>query len=173
MKAPFVRNPYNYDTNKAGDESGIDTGTEGGAKQSFKDECDINVILKRFGIGYEIPVGLEVPTSGDFTGINDFHSAMNAVVQARETFEQLPAHLRARFDNDPGKFVDFTTNEDNREQMLDMGLLNQEAAAKVQAARESRQFAEDEQAAARVEARRKAAFKKGVNTPEAPPTDNG
>lgn len=169
MKPPFVRSPYNYDTNAASDESGIDTGTEGGAKQSFRDECDINVILKRFGIGYEIPTGLNMPTSGDFTGINDFHTAMNAVVQARETFEQLPAHIRSRFNNDPGKFVDFTTNEQNREQLLDMGLLNQEATSRVQAEREARQVREDEQAAARVEARRNAASRKGGEPPHEPP----
>jgi len=46
-KPPFVRSPYNYDTNEASDESGLDTGQEGGAKQNFKDECDINTMAKR------------------------------------------------------------------------------------------------------------------------------
>ena len=45
MKPPFVRSPYNYNTNEASDKAGLDTGTEGGAKQSFKEECDINTIV--------------------------------------------------------------------------------------------------------------------------------
>lgn len=162
----------NYDNGFDNHESGLDTGTEGGAKQSFEQECDINVILKRFGIGYEIPQGLRVPQSGDFTGINDFHTAMNAIVKARETFESLPAHIRTKFDNDPGKFVDFTTNEENKEQMLDMGLLNQEAAAKVQQQREKRQAAEDAAAAERHQKRQKAPVRGGGDAPGTPPNDN-
>jgi len=114
--------PENYDTNEAGDDAGLDTGTDGGAQQNFKDECDINVMLKKFGIGYELPQGLRAPMSGDFTGIRDFHQAMNAINQARETFEELPANIRARFQNDPGQFVDFATNNENRKQLEEWGM---------------------------------------------------
>lgn len=133
-KAPFVRNPYNYDTNAASDESGINTGSEGGAKQSFKEECDINTIVKRFGIGYEIPENIRVPQFGDFTGINDFHDAMNRVATARENFELLPANIRAKFDNDPGKFVDYASDEKNRPGLKEMGLLSKEALERDQKA---------------------------------------
>ena len=54
------------------------------AKQSFKDECDINVIVERFGIGYEMPTGVVAPVYGDFTQAGDFRSAMDAVVAARD-----------------------------------------------------------------------------------------
>lgn len=119
--------PENYNTNEASDESGLDTGTEGGAQQNFKDECDINTILARFKIGYEMPAGIRVPQYGDFTGINDFHTAANAIAKAREAFDQLPAPVRSKFENDPGKFVDFATNEENREELKKMGLLSKEA----------------------------------------------
>lgn len=150
---PFVRNPYNYDTNAAGDESGIDTGTEGGAKQSFAEECDINVIVKRFGIGYDMPEGLRMPQAGDFTGVNDFHSAMNAIVQARETFDALPATLRAKFDNDPGQFVDFATDQKNLPEMDKLGLLSAKGSAAVLKAADEFQRQSDAEAAARHHAR--------------------
>lgn len=136
--APFVRNPYNYDTNKAGDESGLDTGTEGGAKQSFKEECDINTIVKRFGIGYEMPQNHRIPQYGDFTGISDFHTAMNAVATAREAFDELPADIRAKFHNDPGKYVDFCLDDKNRDQLKEMGLLSAEALERDRIAEEQR-----------------------------------
>jgi len=152
-KPPFVRSPYNYDTNKASDESGLDTGTEGGAKQSFKEECDINTIVKRFGLGYELPTdGIRMPTYGDFTGINNFHDAMNVVAQNAEQFELLPAELRARFDNQPGKFVDFCLDENNRPEIRKLGLLSKEAMERDDAAAAA---AEDSRAATRAEKRAK------------------
>jgi len=134
--------PENYNTNEAGDESGLNTGSEGGAQQSFKDECDINTLLKKFGIGYEMPQGLRVPQSGDFTGISDFHGAMNAVRAAVETFEQLPADLRRRFGNDPGEFADFVTNDENRDQVKKWGLLSSEALERDRIAAEQKAAAE-------------------------------
>lgn len=125
--APFVRNPYNYDTNAAGDESGLDTGPETTVKQSFKDEVDINTIVRRFGIGYQMPDNVRLPTYGDFEGINNFHQALNVVTQNAEQFELLPADLRAKFDNNPGKFVDFCLDEKNKPQLRELGLLSKEA----------------------------------------------
>lgn len=134
MKPPFVRSPYNYDTNKAGDESGLDTGTEGGAKQSFKEEVDINTIVKRFGIGYEIPDNIRTPEYGDFTNVNDFHTMMNTVATTRENFELLPAHLRAKFNNNPVDYVEFCLEDKNRAELKELGLLSKEALERDQKA---------------------------------------
>lgn len=131
MKPPFVRNPYNYDTNQAGNESGLDTGKETPVKQSFKDECDINTIINRFGLGYQLPQNLRIPQEGDFTGIGDFHTAMNSVREAQENFDQLHANVRARFDNDAGKFVDFCMDKANELELAKMGLLNKEATERL------------------------------------------
>ena len=46
-------------------------------------------------------------SSGDFTNIPDFHTAMNLVRQAQEEFVRIPADVRARFNNDPGRFMEF------------------------------------------------------------------
>jgi len=135
-KPPFVRSPYNYDTDEASDETGINTGTEGGAKQSFKDECDINTIVEKFGLGYELPENIRLPQYGDFTNITDFHTAMNATARAREAFEQLPAEIRSKFNNDPGAYIDFCLNPENREDLKKMGLLSQEAIERDQKAAE-------------------------------------
>jgi len=156
IKAPFVRNPYNYDTNAASDETAIDTGTEGGAKQSFKDECDINTIVRRFGIGYEMPEDVRIPQYGDFTDVQDFHTMANTIARTNENFELLPANIRARFDNDPGKFVDFCLDEKNRGELKDMGLLSKEALERDRIAQEQRQLEEDAKAHAREENRRAA-----------------
>lgn len=109
MKVPLMRNPYNYDRNQASDESGLDCSVDGvgRAKQSFKDEADINTIVRRFGLDGELPVGVRMPVYGDFLHVNDFHQAANSIALANESFDALPARVRARFNNEPGEFVDF------------------------------------------------------------------
>lgn len=91
-------------------------------KQEFKEECDIMTIVERFGLTGEVPQVLRLPEAGDFTGIFDYQTAMNALVATRETFDQLPYKIKDRFNNDPAKFYDFVTNEENEEEIYRLGL---------------------------------------------------
>lgn len=97
------------------------------AKQSFKDESDINFILKKFrktGLIEHLNVHKgEYAEYGDM----DFHEAMLAVRDAEEMFSSLPADVRKRFDNDPGEFLQFAENPENLSAMRDMGLAPPEA----------------------------------------------
>lgn len=123
----FLRTPYNYDVDAASNEAGLSCDDVSLAKQSFKEECDINVIVDRFGIGYDQPEGVMAPTYGDFTNIGDFSTAMAAVVAARESFMTLPADARARFANDPQAFVEFCSNDANASEVEKLGLMLPEA----------------------------------------------
>lgn len=105
------------------DEFGLKCEDESLAKQSFSEECDINTIVKRFGLTGQLPQGVRMPTYEDFTEVYDFQSAMNAIVQARESFDAMPANVRARFHNDAAEFVEFCNNEENREEAIRLGLV--------------------------------------------------
>ena len=122
MKTTFIRSPYNYDMNKAGDESGLECKDQTLAQQHFKDECDINTIVDRFGLTGEIPVIEHLPQSQDFEGIFDYQTAMNAIVAAQRTFDSLPAKLRARFQNSPAEFVAFCDDTENLDEAIKLGL---------------------------------------------------
>lgn len=124
----FLRTPYNYDMNAAGDESGLRCTDPTRTKQSFKEECDINTLVERFAITGEIPAADRVPLPIDVGTGMDFKDAMNQVVAARESFDQLPAKVRARFDNDPARFLDFVHEDDpdNKLQLKKWGLLKPE-----------------------------------------------
>lgn len=95
------------------------------AKQSFKGECDINTIMKRF----EKDAVLEHVSNvqgryGDFTAMpGDFQEAMALVTNAREMFLTIPARIRERFHNDPGEFLDFAQDPENESQLRELGLL--------------------------------------------------
>lgn len=93
------------------------------AKQEFKEESDINVIVKRFGITGKMPVGVRMPQYGDFTGISSFHEAANAIAAARESFDAMPAEVRSRFNNDPEAFVAFCGDDRNRAEAVKLGLV--------------------------------------------------
>lgn len=124
----FLRTPYNYDTMQVSDETGLKCEDPSLAQQNMKDECDINTIVRRFGLTGELPSGVRMPQYGDFTGVTDYHSALNAVIAAQDSFAQLPADVRARFGNDAASFVDFCMNEDNRAEAEKLGLVAAKAA---------------------------------------------
>lgn len=122
VQGPFVRSENNYDREKASAASAVRTSGKSRTKQAFKEECDINTIVRRFGITGRLPEGVRPPTYGDFTNIGSFHEAMNAIAGARESFDKMPAEVRARFQNDPSAFVDFCSKEENLPEMRKLGL---------------------------------------------------
>lgn len=139
----FVRSAYNYDRDKVSDETGLDcsrvvdpetgevTLTPSLAKQSFADECDINTIVRRFGLNGQLPVGVRMPTYADFLDVPTYQEAMNAIIEANASFSSMPAEVRARFMNDPARFVQFCSLEENRAEAIKLGLVLPAAAALV------------------------------------------
>lgn len=95
---------------------------EGRTIQSEKDDADINVIVKRFGLTGELPSNVRAPLNVDFTELFSFQDAMNAIRSAQESFDAMPADVRSRFENDPAKFVDFCSDEKNLDEMRKLGL---------------------------------------------------
>lgn len=98
-------------------------------KQSFKAECDVNNIMKRY-----IKTGMieftnrNEPKYGDVTGVT-FQNAMDIIAAARGMFHELPARVRDRFQNDPAQFLDFVNNPNNRDEARELGLLKPESEA--------------------------------------------
>lgn len=136
-KAPFLRTPYNYDTLAASDESGIACEDASLAQQQFKDECDINNILRQFNITGQLPQGTLSPKYGDFTGISDYKTALDRVIAADEEFMNLPAEIRARFNNDAAELINFLDNEENRAEAEKLGLVEPKQTITAPAVEES------------------------------------
>jgi len=122
-KVPFLRTPYNYDTDAASNESGLHCEDASRTQQHFKDECDINNILRQFNITGMLPEQAVSPRYGDFSGIMDYHSALNQVIAAEDEFMSLPATLRARFENDPAQLIEFLDNPENKNEAIKLGLV--------------------------------------------------
>lgn len=119
----FLRSPFNYDMNLAGDESSLMCLDPSKTVQDGKEEADINTIVRRFGLTGKMPDSVRLPSYGDFEGVVDYHSALNAVIAAEDGFMRLPAQLRSRFHNDPAALLEFVGDEANRAEAVKLGIV--------------------------------------------------
>lgn len=123
MKKIFIRGPYNYDTKAESDDCVVSyEGVESLTIQSMAEDTDINVIMERFGVTGRMPEQTKPLMYGDFENIYDFRTAQDAILRGREVFMDLPAKVRARFQNDPQEYVDFCSDETNLGEMRKMGI---------------------------------------------------
>jgi len=118
----FIRNPYNYPVDLASLASGLVCEDPPRTQQHFKDECDINTIVRRFGLTGQMPDSPVIPHYGDFSEVFDFQTAQNAIAKAREDFMTLPARLRDRFNHDPQQLLRFVEDPYNRKEGEALGL---------------------------------------------------
>lgn len=92
-------------------------------QQSFKDECDINYIVKKGReTGLITHINPNLPIYSDNFDVFDYQAAMNIVADANQQFAALPSKLRDRFNNDPAKFLQFMQDPENQEEMIKLGL---------------------------------------------------
>lgn len=104
-------------------EHSIDLSQGGRTKQSFKEESDINFMMRNYQKGQFPAVNPITPRYGDFTGVTDLHQAMNQVKAAESEFMRLPSAIRSRFGNDPKHLLDFIDEDTNRAEAIKLGLI--------------------------------------------------
>lgn len=119
---PFLRTAYNYDRQAASFASGLACTDASLTQQDQKEDADINVLVRRFGVTGEMPISTRMPMYQDFADVFDFRTAVETVKQAEEAFLQVPAEIRARFHNDPGAFAEFCEKPENLPELRKMGL---------------------------------------------------
>lgn len=118
----FARNPYNYDGDSASVMTGLVTTEPSLAQQQYKDETDINNIAKQFGLTGKLPTPVYLPTFGDFSEVTDFQTALHAIQRAEASFLAMPSHVRERFQNSSQKFLEFTSDSRNADELRSLGL---------------------------------------------------
>lgn len=96
-------------------------------KQSFVAECDINNIVRDFTQHGMVTHINERAQQGAFVDLPDgldFQAAIEIARAGEAAFMQLPAQIRRRFDNDPSAFLDFLANPNNRDEAIELGLID-------------------------------------------------
>lgn len=127
MKSAFKWR-HQYDTEadeREGAAAGLECEDESRTQQQFTEDCDINVIVRRFGLDKApmLPAVVDPAYYGDVSNIPDLRSVLDMALDARAKFMALPAKLRSRFDNQPGKMWDFLQDPENAEEAVRLGLL--------------------------------------------------
>ncbi len=96
---------------------------KGLAKQSMRDECDVNLIMAKFvktGLISHVARGL--PSFVDVSELTDYRSAIEQVRSVEKYFAALPAGVRTRFDNDAVSFMSFLESGASGEDLEALGL---------------------------------------------------
>lgn len=131
---PKLKMPYDNHEQES-DATGLECKDPSLTQQHDEPEANINNIVRRFTQTGELPVRALPPMQGDFSNAPDMQTALNLMVAAKDAFMQQPADVRARFDNDPARYVDFCSNPDNAPELEKLGLLSEDAMATRLAAR--------------------------------------
>lgn len=79
-----------------------------GAKQSMRDECDVNNIVAKYeSTGVLTHLNATQASWADVSEVGGYREALEKVDAVKEAFYQLPSELRAQFENDPAQYLDF------------------------------------------------------------------
>ena len=93
-------------------------------EQSHTKHCDIDNIVNRFTrTGVLDHVNQREPQYTDVSSCPDYHGALGVVRATEEMFASLPAELRDRFANDPGRYLEWINDPANAEEAVELGLL--------------------------------------------------
>ena len=97
-------------------------GAKSRTKQSMRDECNVNNIMAKYKKTGLVPVATGQAVYADVSGEVDYLEMQRRVIAVGNIFQRLPASLRARFDHDPAKYIEFITNPANDEEAVKLGL---------------------------------------------------
>lgn len=91
--------------------------TDGRTKQSFKDETDINIILRRAQkAGTLSHLEKYQGVYADFSDF-DFMEAQINLTRGREVFDALPSEIRKEFSNSPAAFFGYVNDPANADDL--------------------------------------------------------
>ena len=97
-------------------------------KQSEAEGCDVNRIVEQFARTGQLPQY----QGGEFLDVSqmpDYRGAVEYGRQVERYFSQLPAKVRARFENDAAVFLDFASSPDSVAELQELGILEKPPAA--------------------------------------------
>jgi hypothetical protein len=112
--------------------TGIEFTGESETRQEFKNECDINRIMKKYLTTGILPGAVGEQKYGDFSDVGDYLQAVTFVQETRAKFNEMTPEVREKFKT-PEALVSFMMDERNRDAAEALGLVEKrqkEAEAK-------------------------------------------
>ena len=91
-------------------------------EQAQAQSTDINFILRKYQKTGTLEHAKQYQGQYDDVSVQDFTQAMNMVTEAQQMFDELPSSVRT-LTKSPQGFLEFTQNPENKDQMIEMGLI--------------------------------------------------
>lgn len=96
---------------------------KGRAKQSMRDECDVNLIVAQYvKTGFLSHISGSIPSYVDVSEMTDYRSAIEHMRSMEDYFAGLPALVRSRFQNDPVSFMEYLESGASEDDLRALGL---------------------------------------------------
>lgn len=94
-------------------------------QQQFKETVDVNNIIRRYKTTGQIDhLNKRRGMYLDSTNIPDYQTSLQTIIDAQASFSALPSAMRKRFSNDPGEMIKFLSDPKNRDEAINLGLVN-------------------------------------------------
>lgn len=87
-----------------------------------KASCDVRHLHSQYLKTGMLPAPRPGLAFRDMSVVPDFQTAMGVIAESKSAFERLPAALRAKFDNNPDKFVAYVHDSRNVDDLVALGL---------------------------------------------------
>jgi phage internal scaffolding protein len=95
---------------------------ESKVRPEFKDEMDLNNILKKYQ-SRDIPEALKRQgVFADYSSFKDLGQHLENIQSVQERFDLLPSATREKFQNDPVQMLDFLQDSNNDAESVKLGL---------------------------------------------------
>lgn len=94
------------------------------AQQSMKDICDINKIMAKYHkTGMITHLAKKRGQYVDLSSVKDYQTSLQTVIDAQAAFMTLPSGVRKKFQNDPQEIIAFLADPKNKQEAIDLGLI--------------------------------------------------
>lgn len=96
--------------------------------ESFKDECDISLIIERFKVNKIPPKTVNI-AFGYSPTVEDLQNAQYIMAETKSNFEALPSKTRDEFGNDVSNYLAYISDKANLKDCYERGLIDRSSVS--------------------------------------------
>lgn len=124
VRPHLVRQVGVYDSDAASLDSAVDFSSDAGlTQQHMAPATEIDSIMGRYYASGEMPRAKQLAEYGDFDDSMDLQDMLYQLSRGQQAFSQVPSGIRAKFENNPGIFLDWIHDEANYDEAAGLGLV--------------------------------------------------
>lgn len=96
--------------------------------ESFKDECDISLMIERFKVNKIPPKTVNI-SYGYSPTVEDLQNAQYIMAETKSNFEALPSKIRDEFGNEVSNYLAYISDKANLRDCYERGLIDRSSVS--------------------------------------------